>query len=255
MGMFNEWVISGADEKICSVTTGLVKNNWDDGHPGMVKVEYFLGTQGKNVTGWVPVMAPYAYQDCGMYFLPEIGSEVVIAFNMGDRNCPIIIGCLWNKKNKLMKDTASEGNKIKRFKTKGGCEVVFEEEKGKEAIEVHTPANLKIRIEDEKQTITIQDKEKKNGVSIDAKEGSMQLFADKKITVEVGKKAMMTFDGSKNSVTVKADDIKEEATKACALKGQNVQLEGTQMNIKGKSQLSVQSSGMAQIKGATVKIN
>lgn len=255
MGMFHEWIVSGADERVCSVTTGLVKNNWDDGHPGMVKVEYFLGTQGKNVTGWLPVAAPYAYEDCGIYLLPEIGSEVVIAFNMGDRNCPVVIGCLWNKKNKLMKDTAVEGNKIKRFKTKGGCEVVFEEEKGKEAIEVHTPASLKLRIEDENQTITIQDKEKKNGILIDAKKGSIELFADKKMTLAVGGKEMFSLDGSKNSVTVKADEIKEETTKSHTVTGQNVKLDGTQIAIKGKSQLSVQSNGMAQFKGATVKIN
>lgn len=255
MGMFNEWVVSGADERVCSVTTGLVKNNWDDGHPGMVKVEYFLGTQGQNVTGWIPVAVPYAYKECGMYMLPEIGSEVVIAFNMGDRNCPVVIGCLWNQKNTLMQDTATEGNLIKRFKTKGGCEVVFEEEQGKEAIEVHTPASLKLRLEDENQTIVIEDKEEKNGVLIDAKEGSVKLFADKKMTLEVSQKPMLTLDGSKNSITVKADEIQEEAAKSCTVKGQNVQLEGTQMDIKGKSQLSVQSSGMAQLKGATVQIN
>ncbi|RKI44382.1 hypothetical protein D7V86_01555 [bacterium D16-51] len=255
MGMIGDWIISGADERICSVTTGLVKNNWDDGHPGMVKVEYFLGTQGKNVTGWLPVAVPYAYDNCGMYMLPEIGSEVVVAFNMGDRNCPIAIGCLWNRKNKLMGDTAAEGNKIKRFKTKGGCEVVFEEEKGKEVIEVHTPADLKLRMEDENQTVAIQDKEKKNGVLIDAKEGSIKLFADKKITFEAGGKAMVVLDGSKKSLEVKADEVKGEAARSYTLKGQNVQLEGTQMDIKGKSQLSVQSGGMAQIKGASVKIN
>lgn len=255
MGMFNEWIISGADERICSVTTGLVKNNWDEEHPGMVKVEYFLGTQGKNVTGWLPVATPYAYEGCGMYMLPEIGSEVVVAFNMGDRNCPIVIGCLWNQKNKLMENTAAEGNIKKRFKTKGGCEVVFEEEKDKEAIELQTPSGLKLRLEDENQRIVVQDKENKNGVLLDAKEGSIKLLADKKISLEVGGKAMLTLDGNNNSFTVNADEIKGEATKSYALKGQNVQLEGTQLDIKGNSQLSVQSGGMTQLKGATVKIN
>lgn len=255
MGMIGDWIISGADERICSVTTGLVKNNWDDKHPGMVKVEYFLGTQGKNVTGWLPVAVPYAHDDCGMYMLPEIGSEVVIAFNMGDRSCPVAIGCLWNKKNKLMKNTAAEGNKIKRFKTKGGCEVVFEEEKGKEVIDVHTPAGLQLRMADENQTIVLQDKEKKNGVWIDAKKGNIKLFADKKMTLEVGGKAMLTLDGGKNSLEAKADEMKVEATRSYTLKGQNVQLEGTKTDIKGKSQLSAQSGGMTQIKGSMVKIN
>lgn len=255
MEMFHEWITNGTDEKICSITTGLIKNNWDDKHPGMVKAEYFLGTQGKNVTGWIPVAVPYAFKDCGMYLLPEVGSEVVIAFHMGDRNCPVVIGCLWNQKNELPKDTATEKNTIKRFKTKGGCEVVFEDETDKEAVEIHTPANLRIKIEDEKQTITIEDKEKKNGIFIDAKEGNMRLFSDKKMIMEVGGKSMLTLDGNAGSVTVKADDIREEPSKSYQIKAQNVKMEGTQMDIEGKSQLSVKSGGITQIKGATVKIN
>lgn len=255
MEMFHEWITNGTEEKICSITTGLVKNNWDDGHPGMVKAEYFLGTQGKNVTGWVPVAVPYAFKDCGMYMLPEIGSEVVIAFNMGDRSCPVVIGCLWNQKNEIPKDTATEKNTIKRFKTKGGCEVVFEEEKDKESVEVHTPAGLKIRIEDENQTIAIEDKEKKNGIFIGSKEGSVKLFADKKIILEAGGGAMLTLDGNAGSVTVKADDIKEEASKSYQVKSQNAKLEGTQTDIEGKSRLAVKSDGIVQLQGATVKIN
>lgn len=253
--MLHDWTINRADEKIYSITTGLVKNNWDDEHPGMVRAEYFLGTQGKNVTGWIPVAVPYAFKDCGMYMLPEIGSEVVIAFNMGDRNCPVVIGCLWNQKNELPKETATEKNTIKRFKTKGGCEVVFEEEKDKEAVEVHTPAGLRIRIEDEKQTIAIEDREKKTGILMDAKEGGIKLFADKKIILEAGGKEMVTLDGNAGSVTVKADDVREEPSKSYQVKAQNVRLEGTQTDIEGKSQLSVKSGGIAQLKGATVKIN
>ena len=55
MEFFSEWGTGSAGDRICSVTTGLVKNNWDDKHPGMIQAEYFLGTQGKNVTGWMPV--------------------------------------------------------------------------------------------------------------------------------------------------------------------------------------------------------
>ena len=255
MGMLGEWVISGADERICSVVTAVVKNNWDSRHPGMVRVEYTIGTAGKNLTGWVPVAMPYAFQDCGLYALPEIGAEVVVAFNMGDRNCPIVIGSLWNRKNAFPKDTAAEGNKVKRFRTKGGCDVVFKEEKGKEAMELHTPGGLAIRMEDGENAITIQDREKKNGIRIGAKAGEITLFADEKIVFEAGGKNMVELAGRSGAVTLKGDDIRAEGTKGLTIKGQNVKLEGTQTDIQGKSRLAVESSGMAQIKGATVKIN
>ena len=255
MEFFSEWGTGSVREKICSVTTGLVKNNWDDKHPGMIQAEYFLGTQGKNVTGWIPVASPYAFKGCGIYFLPEIGSEVVIAFNMGDRNCPVVVGCLWNQKNALPAETAAEKNTVKRLKTKGGSEVIFGDEQEKEFIEIHTPAGLKLRIDDGKKVISIEDKEKKNGISIEAEKGNLKVFADKKMMFEVGGKEMLALDGSKGSVIVKGDDIKEDASKSYAVKGQDVKIEGTQMNLKGNSQLNVQSGGVAQIKGSMVKIN
>lgn len=255
MEFFSEWGTGSVGDRICSVTTGLVKNNWDDKHPGMIQAEYFLGTQGKNVTGWMPVASMYAFNGCGLYFLPEIGSEVVIAFNMGDRNCPIAVGCLWNKKNVIPAETAVEKNIVKRLKTKGGCEVVFVDEKEKESIEIHTPAGFHLRIDDEKKVISIEDKEKKNGICIEAEKGSVKLAADKKMIFEASGKEMLVLDGGRGSVSIKGDDIKEEASKSYAVKGQNVKLEGTQMALKGNSQLNVQSGGVAQIKGSMVKIN
>lgn len=254
MGMYLNWARGSANERICSVTTGLVKNNWDKEHPGMVQAEYFLGTKGKNVTGWIPVASPYAYKGCGMYTLPEIGSEVVIAFNMGDRNCPIVIGCLWNKKNPLPEKTAQEKNMIRRFKTKGGCEVIFDDEKGKESIEIHTPKKLTFHIDDEKEKITISDEKAENGLVIEAKEGKLKLLAKKGLVLQAGDKVKLTLDSS-GAVTLKGDSVKVEATKSYALKSQTVKLEGTQTDVKGSSKLSVQSGGMTQVKGATVKIN
>lgn len=255
MNVVGEWMLPDREEKICSVTTGLVKNNWDNEHQGMLQVEYFLGTTGKNVTGWIPVAMPYAYKDCGMYALAEIGSEVVIAFNMGDRNCPIVIGCLWNKKNPLPDATAKENNTVKRFKTKGGCEVIFDDEKDKETIALHTPAGLTLKLDDEKQTISLFDKDQKNGLLLQAKEGSVTLSAEKEIRLKAGDKGTITLNANTGMISIQSDDISQKAKKGFKLEAQNGSIKGTQLDISGESKLSVQSSAIAQIKAATVKIN
>lgn len=186
MGLFSGLPHRDGDERIYSITTGLVRTNWDKDHPGMVKVEYFMGTEGKNVTGWMPVMSPYAFKDCGMYALPEIGSEVVLAFNMGDRNCPIVIGCLWNRKNKLPDETATEHNTVKRFCTRAGSEIVFHDEAGKEKIMVRTPKGLGVIIDDKNETIVLQDKGAGNKISIQGRDGTIKICADKSISIEAG---------------------------------------------------------------------
>ena len=90
MSLFGEMTgyNSGADADgiINGVVTGTVKENYDKDNPGKVKVELFLGERGLNVTGWIPVMTPYAGNKYGGYALPEVGDEVVVAFLMGDRN-------------------------------------------------------------------------------------------------------------------------------------------------------------------------
>lgn len=238
---------------IPGIVTGLVKENWDKEHPGMVKVEYFLGEKGKNLTGWVPVVTPYAGKEFGAYSLPEVGSEVVLAFQMGDRNCPLVLGCIWNKQNALPKETANQKNTVKKLLTKGGCEIQFLEESGKEKIEIHTPKKLKIELDDEQELITLGDQDGQNGIKLDAKNGKLILQADKGIELQVGGKPMLSLDGK--TVQLSGTKIACRADQGVEMKGQTVNVEGTSVNVKGSGTLKLEASGTTQVKGAMVQIN
>ncbi|MBQ9632872.1 MAG: hypothetical protein IJV04_08190 [Lachnospiraceae bacterium] len=254
MGMFFDGNIGVSDERIPGICTGLVKDNYDAEHPGMVKVDYFLGEDGKNMTGWVPVMSPYAFKNCGAYAMPEVGAEVVIAFNMGDRNCPIVIGCLWNKKNEVPKQTSVEGNKIKRFLTKGGCEVEFNDDQGKESIEIRTPGKLSVRIDDDKKSVVIADKDKKNSFTLKSDEDSVTIVAGKKLTLQAGSATKISMDPG--SVSIKAEKVNVEAQSTASIKGvSSVKVNGAQVAVTGSSSLDLKSSGMTQVKGSLVKLN
>lgn len=248
--------------RIPGITTGIVKENWDQEHQGMVKVEMYLGEAGKNVTGWIPVMTSYAGADYGNYQLPEIGQEVVIGFHFGERNYPIVLGCLWNKKNTLPKDTANKDNTIKRFRTKGGCEVVFEEEKGKEKIMVTTPGKLAFTIEDEQKIIKIKDEKEENLIKMDCKNGTMSFQAKKKMEFKIGKEAVISVDDK--SIKMNNDTISQDAKQKIAISGQNVNVEAkanvgiaakANVNVEGKAGAKVNSSGLLEVKGSMVKIN
>lgn len=45
---------------------------------------------------WVPVAAPFAGKDRGLYMMPEVGDEMVLGFLQGDFNHPVVLGALWN---------------------------------------------------------------------------------------------------------------------------------------------------------------
>jgi len=244
------------------IVRGTVKENWDDKHKGMLKVEIFLGEQGKNVTGWVPVMTNYAGNGYGFYFLPEVGQAVLVAFESGEKSCPVVIGALWDKKNVLPKETANEKNTIKRFLTKRGCEIVFDEEEGKENITVKTPAKLSVSLQDEKKQITLQDEKGENSITMDCENGNISIQAKTKITLKIGSDEAVTIE--KNSVTVKSKDIKNEAQSSFSADAQNVKLaakanvnaEGKAgVEIKASGSLKLNSSGILEAKGSMVKIN
>ena len=47
-------------------------------------------------SAWAPVAAPLAGKKRGAFFMPELGDEVLVAFEHGDFDHPFIIGFLWN---------------------------------------------------------------------------------------------------------------------------------------------------------------
>lgn len=257
MGIYDELLqpVSRLNGMIPGIVVGIVKENWDEEHPGMIKVEYFLGEKGKNLTGWVPVAAPYAGNEFGYYALPEVGSEVVLAFQMGDRNCPIVMGSVWSKKNIVPKETSNEKNTVKKLRTKGGCEIVFSEESGKEQILIQTPKNLKIMLEDEKETIQVSDKDGKNGITIDTKQGVMTLTADKKMELKIGGDTFASLDGNTKTIELTAGKLVGKADQSVEIKGQSLKTEGTSVEVKGSGSLKLESSGSTQVKGAMVQIN
>lgn len=245
---------SGGGQRMFSVTTGKVVKNWDDKHPGMVQVEIFLGEGGKNRTDWVRVAQPYAGKEFGFYFLPEVGDEVVLAFNLGDRDHPIVIGSLWSQLNPVPQDAATEKNETKTLRTKGGNELAFSDTPDKEALLLHTKGNLTLMMEDEPVEIRLCDEKQKNILTINGKDGVVTVKAEKKIVLNVGG-GSLTLDGQGKKATLKMDTVSIEAGQSLNLKGQNVKVEGSMMKVSSSGNLEASASGMLTLKGSMAKIN
>lgn len=241
-------------QNMFSVTTGKVVENWEEKHQGMVKVEMFLGEEGKNQTDWVRVAQPYAGKGFGMYFLPEVGDEVVVAFNQGDRDHPIVVGSLWNTVDTVPEETADEKNTVKRIQTMGGHQLVFSEESGKETLTLNTPGGLTLFMDDENQKIDLKDEKGDNILTIDSKSGAVTLTAAKKIVLDVGGNGL-TLDGTGKKATLKMDNISVEASQGLTLKGQNVKMDGAMVKVAATDNGEFSASGILTVKGAMAKIN
>jgi type VI secretion system secreted protein VgrG len=127
------------------VPARVVDNNDTDGM-GRIKVQYFWQEDGP--TTWVRMMTPHAGGDRGFMFMPEVGDEVVVAFDDGDPERAVILGCLWNGVDKAPREDFWGGdvgaNDVKRIVTKSGHRIQIVDKQGKESITLSTPKKVRI---------------------------------------------------------------------------------------------------------------
>ncbi len=238
-----------------SVMTGLVKNNWDKDHPGQVQVQLLMGNTAQASLNWVRVMQPYCGNGYGEYFLPEINTEVIVGFLAGDPSSPVVLGCLWNTEDKAPEGKPNEKNSVKSIRTKGGHELLFDETKDQEKIEIKTNGGMDIRLEDKDKRITISDAEGKNLIQLDASKGVITIEAKDKLVLKAGGEEMVTLDGGGKKIKIAAASVETEAKQSLKLKGQNTSMEGSVMELKAQGSLKAEASGALQLKGSICKIN
>jgi uncharacterized protein involved in type VI secretion and phage assembly len=82
-----------ADQRIYGVANAQVINNID--LLGLARVQVSLPWL-PGVDPWARIATPMAGSGRGMYFVPQIGDEVLVAFNQGDVREPYVIGALWS---------------------------------------------------------------------------------------------------------------------------------------------------------------
>jgi uncharacterized protein involved in type VI secretion and phage assembly len=81
--------------KMNGVVTGQVVSVSDPDGQGRVQVRFpYLG--GQNDSYWAPVATLMSGGGRGSWFMPEVGDEVLVAFNQDDPAHPHILGYLWN---------------------------------------------------------------------------------------------------------------------------------------------------------------
>lgn len=56
--------------------------------------------EGKNETYWASIATPMTGSGRGMYYMPEVGDDVLVVFEHGNIEFPFIIGFLWNGDDK-----------------------------------------------------------------------------------------------------------------------------------------------------------
>lgn len=113
---------SGGNAK--GVAIGIVTENKDASGQGRVKVR-FPWYEDADSSYWARIATPMAGPDRGIYFIPEIDDEVLVAFERGDVRFPYILGSLWSGRDRAPEDNADGKNDIRLVKTRKGHMLIF----------------------------------------------------------------------------------------------------------------------------------
>ncbi len=118
-----------------AVVVGIVTNNQDPQGMGRVKVR--LPTLSDSVeSNWARIAAPMAGNDRGVYFLPEIDDEVLVAFERGNPNAPFILGMLWNGQDAPPARNEDGKNDVRIIKSRSGHVIRLTDTRDAEKIEI-----------------------------------------------------------------------------------------------------------------------
>jgi phage baseplate assembly protein gpV len=127
------------------LVTAKVRSREDD---GTYRLDYLtMGSDEPSAPA--RVMMPMAGGKRGTYFFPEPGDEVVVAFELGDTNLPVILGAVWNQ-NDPFPDQAqpSSQNNIRTIVSRSGHELTFDDTPGAEKVTVKTTSGHQLVMDD-----------------------------------------------------------------------------------------------------------
>jgi type VI secretion system secreted protein VgrG len=220
-----ERVAEARREPVVGMHVARVVDLKDPDKLGRIKVSYpWLDSEQ---TVWVRMVVAHAGKSRGWYALPELDDEVLIGYEHGNTDHPIVLGCLYNKDNAPMQEAISSDNDIKMFMTRSGNKILLDDKDGAERI-------------------VIAQKDGKNQIVLDMSGPSISISTDGDISVK-----------GKQNISIEADQgITMKATSDVKIEGANVQIKATG-NITSEAGANNEIKGNAQVnvKGAMINLN
>ncbi len=171
--------------QVHGVVIGLVTNNQDPEGMGRVKVT-FPWLSSNDESNWARVAAPMAGNNRGTYFLPEVGDEVLVAFDHGDVRLPYVLGALWNGQDAPPRDNSDGKNTERVIRSRAGHELVFNDDSQGAHVQITTNAGHQFILDDTsgQENITIKDKTGNNTIVIDSVQNAITITAQMKLTLQ-----------------------------------------------------------------------
>jgi uncharacterized protein involved in type VI secretion and phage assembly len=177
------------------VAVGVVTQNKDDEHLCRVKIRYPWHEKPRE-SYWARLASPMAGHDRGLVMIPEVGDEVLVAFEREDVRFPYVLGVLRNGKE-TSPYVNDDGNNDVRIVQSRKKHLLRFDDGAKGVVELAHEKGRKIVFDDD--GFVVQD-EKGNMVKVDSNSGAMTIEAKGQLNI---KAATLTIE-SKGTLELKA---------------------------------------------------
>lgn len=153
---------------------------------------------------WARVAVPFAGNNRGAFFIPDVGDEVLVVFLSGDARFPVVVGSLWNGRDSA---PDSIGDSVDRWTITGkaGTKIAIIEDSSGPTIQLTTPGQLTGKMTDSDGSIEFGDANQtsvridSSGVTITAPTAQVQVTAASGVTITAPQltvdSAIATFSG------------------------------------------------------------
>jgi type VI secretion system secreted protein VgrG len=176
---------------------------------GRVKVQFPWDREGKkdaNSSCWVRVGSVWAGKQWGGIHIPRVGQEVLVAFQEGDPDQPIIMGGVYNAEQMppyALPDNKTQSGIKTRSTLKGGTdnfnELRFEDKKDSEEIYFHAEKDFN-RVVENNDTLKVGSDKAKDGSQ------TIEVWKDRTETVKTGNELVTISKGNRTVNVDKGND-------------------------------------------------
>lgn len=204
------------DNRWFGVVTAVVTNTDDPKDWGRVKVKYPWMTEDAE-SFWARVVGIGAGPEAGYFVMPDVGDEVLVAFEQGAFGRPYVIGGLWNGQEKpppeAMNAASGEKPLVRTWHSRTGHWIAMYDNADNK-VEIITQGGNQVVLDDANQKILIKSN---GGLTMTMDDGSS------KITIKSGNEVEIISSGN--------------------------------MKLQSSGNMDLQASGQVNIKGAMINLN